>query len=101
MKKENWVELLDEAPNAVKDCLSYFEHRFMGQWKQMISYHRYLFQYFQAKGIQIHIDNKPGWTYSVTIDGAEKRKMVYGSLDKAEQEAILEAFKGLETKFEA
>ena len=100
MKKENWAEIYDDAPNALKACKSYFEHRFMAQWPEMITRHRYLFQYFQKEGIQISITNKPIWNYSITVAGEERRKVVYGSMDNAEQEAIMEAFRNLEaTKF--
>ena len=68
----------------------------MGQWQQMITCHRYLFEYFHANGIQISINNKPIWNYSITMDGEEKRKVVYGSMKAAEQEAIMEAFRNLE-----
>lgn len=103
MEEQNWTELLEEAPVAVKTCLIYFQERYPGNWRAKLLDTGAVLTYLSTRNFEITvatfgIPNREDWYYEVLFQGnLLKHERNFTAYELAADEAMITAFLKLES----
>ena len=107
-----WLAIQNRYPNALQDCIDYFQSTYRDQWRIQIRRIEQLERYFGERCIEIEIRrgyvnisfSERGYRYGSGVKGERlgfQRAFVFHTREKALQDALYFAFLVREEELEA